>query len=67
MAIEKPYIVKRKIVKELFYNPNYGDNRVCKCGHTYHRHFDSYENNYPIGCKYCNCDNFIEAKKENLK
>ncbi|AXG66232.1 hypothetical protein SEA_ANNADREAMY_137 [Streptomyces phage Annadreamy] len=30
----------------------------CTCGHVYHRHFDSYEDMYPIGCKYCECDTF---------
>lgn len=28
------------------------------CGHPYHRHFDSYENMAPVGCKYCNCSTF---------
>ena len=42
------------------YNPNYGDNRMCVCGHSYYRHFDSWESMQPIGCKYCMCDNFVE-------
>ncbi len=50
---EKPYLNGH-------YNPNYGDHRVCKCGHTYNRHFDSYENMEPVGCKYCGCEQFIE-------
>lgn len=44
------------------YDPNFGDDRKCACGHPYHRHFDSYEDMAPIGCKYCQCDKFIEAK-----
>ena len=44
------------------YDPDYGDDRVCECGHTYYRHFDSYEDMDPIGCKYCDCDTFREAK-----
>lgn len=40
------------------YNPDYGDDKVCKCGHKYYRHFDTYEEMYPIGCKYCACDKF---------
>lgn len=44
----------------LEYNPDYGDDRMCKCGHSYYRHFDTYDDMYPIGCKYCDCDNFEE-------
>ncbi len=46
------------------YDPNFGDEKVCKCGHPYHRHFDSYEDNEPVGCKYCHdprCSEFEEA------
>lgn len=45
------------------YDPRFGDERVCICGHPYHRHFDSYEEMSPVGCKYCGCDHFIEPKK----
>jgi hypothetical protein len=51
------------------YDPNYGDNVECKCGHPYYRHFDTYDNMAPIGCKYCShytmsldCTNHIENK-----
>lgn len=44
------------------YNPAYGDDRLCICGHPYYRHFDSYEDNAPVGCKYCSCYTFTEAK-----
>lgn len=44
------------ILKE--YNPDFGDNKICECGHTYYRHFDSYEGMAPVGCKYCGCDEF---------
>ena len=37
------------------YDPNFGDDRICKCGHPYYRHFDGYDNNAPVGCKYCGC------------
>ena len=57
---EKPYIIETRVIKILKYNPNYGDDRICICGHPYHRHFDWMENNYPIGCKYCDCTQFIE-------
>lgn len=42
------------------YNPSYGDDRLCKCGHPYYRHFDSYDDNAPVGCKYCDCHTFEE-------
>ena len=43
------------------YDPEFGDDRVCVCGHPYHRHFDSYEDMEPVGCKYCDCETFKEA------
>lgn len=50
------------------YDPNYGDDRLCKCGHPYYRHFDTYEDMAPVGCKYCNhydeCPHFEEADKD---
>jgi len=45
------------------YNPEYGDDRVCKCGHDYYRHFDTYEDMYACGCKYCGCLEFKEEDK----
>lgn len=38
----------------LGYDPAFGDNRLCLCGHEYYRHFDAYDNMSPVGCKYCN-------------
>ena len=63
---ELPYIVTEHIVVEHIvvehkYNPKYGDDRVCECGHAYYRHFDSYEDMYPCGCKYCDCYTFVET------
>ena len=45
------------------YDPNFGDEKLCECGHPYYRHFDSYEDMEPIGCKYCGCRIF--KLKEN--
>jgi hypothetical protein len=39
------------------YNPKFGDYKECECGHDYHRHFDGYDNNEAVGCKYCICFN----------
>jgi len=58
---DAPYIITERVVKDRHYNPNYGDDRMCKCGHPYYRHFDSYEEMYPCGCKYCDCFTFEEA------
>lgn len=30
------------------------------CGHPYHRHFDPYEGDREVGCKYCPCEAFQE-------
>lgn len=56
-----PYIETEVTLKAKFrkYNPEYGDDKLCKCGHSYYRHFDNYEGMTPVGCKYCSCDEFI--------
>ena len=61
--IEQPYIKKARVVIDVSYNPNYGDDRICQCGHPYYRHFDSYEKMEPVGCKYCGCYDFVPAEK----
>jgi hypothetical protein len=61
---EKPYLFEEIVVKKRVYNPKYGDDRLCKCGHSYYRHFDSYENMQPIGCKYCDCFVFMQKEGE---
>src|SRR5438552_3968558 len=40
------------------YDPTFGDEKVCVCGHPYYRHFDTYEEMRPVGCKYCSCPTF---------
>ena len=49
-------------LKKTEYDTAFGDDKVCKCGHAYYRHFDTYEDMRPIGCKYCPCDKFEEPK-----
>lgn len=44
----------------MIYDPYYGDEKICKCSHPYYRHFDTYDNMAPVGCKYCHCDHFEE-------
>lgn len=64
---EAPYLITKITVVgyRKQYNPNYGDNKLCKCGHTYYRHFDSWEGMMPVGCKYCGCDEFVLAEDAN--
>lgn len=61
MAEEQPYIEHTELVVIRVYNPKYGDDRVCECGHTYYRHFDTYCDMYNWGCKYCGCFDFKES------
>lgn len=60
---QQPYIIKEVVLIKREYNPDYGDNRICECGHTYDRHFDSWEDMEPVGCKYCECDEFVEIEE----
>ena len=55
-----PYIETTITKIEKQYNPEYGDDRICECEHPYYRHFDTYENMYNCGCKYCECNEFKE-------
>ena len=52
---ETPYLMATRLEIERRYNPLYGDDRICECNHPYYRHFDSYEDNEAVGCKYCGC------------
>ena len=62
---EEPYVITEKIVETRKYNPNFGDHRVCNCGHSYYRHFDPYEDMSDVGCKYCACSTFDEDPEAN--
>jgi len=62
---EPPYLMSQTIETHAAYNPNYGDDRTCKCGHPYYRHFDTYEDMKVVGCKYCECSEFREATWED--
>jgi hypothetical protein len=61
---EKPYIETINTIRGRAYNPKYGEDRICKCGHAYYRHFDSYDEMDPVGCKYCNCYTFESPHKD---
>lgn len=64
MSAQEPYLTKVSKTEDRAYNPDFGDNRLCGCGHSYYRHFDSYEDMGPIGCKYCACYDFKEGQGE---
>lgn len=46
-------MANNKDVSEHNYDPNFGDDKLCLCGHSYYRHFDTYDNMSSVGCKYC--------------
>ncbi len=60
--ITPPYIIEKIVRVDTVYkyNKDYGDDRICKCGHPYYRHFDPFEGNRSVGCKYCACYMFEE-------
>jgi hypothetical protein len=43
------------------YDSKFGDHKMCKCSHPYYRHFDTYDDMEPVGCKYCDCITFEET------
>ena len=50
-----------------FYDPSYGDERMCECGHAYHWHFNVERGYIPWGCFFshnCDCEEFKEKKDE---
>lgn len=66
---EEPYLEKIQIIRKKRYNPNYKEKTRCICGHSYHRHFDFYDDYFDegpeVGCKYCGCSDYVPFK-ENL-
>ncbi len=59
-----PYIVNYYVEVSKSYNKNFGDDKECECGHSYYRHFDTYENMEACGCKYCGCGHFKLTQSE---
>lgn len=44
------------------YNPEYGDDAECECGHPYGWHFDTCQDMKSVGCKSCGCRNFRPSR-----
>lgn len=57
--IEEP---QTKIVRR--YNPEYGDEELCECGHPYKTHFDS--TGLHIACYHCDCEGFVEDTENSI-
>jgi hypothetical protein len=56
---QKPYLEETYIRK--LWNPRYNQDASCVCGHRYERHFDGYEDMKAVGCKFCECREFLAA------
>lgn len=61
---KSPYITTFSVNINKEYNRHFGDDKLCQCGHSYYRHFDSYEGMEACGCKYCGCYDFKLAVSE---
>lgn len=59
---ETPYIYQPLDSQTKKHNPYFDQQAPCVCGHPYYRHFDSYEDNEAVGCKYCSCYHFTLKK-----
>jgi hypothetical protein len=62
---EPPYIEETFIFTTKKYNANYGDDRICECGHSYIKHFDMFDILIPHRCKTCECAEFVEKPIDN--
>lgn len=59
-------LINEKAKRPPAYDSSFGNERLCACGHTYERHFDGYENNAPVGCKYCLCHVWKQPTEDQL-
>jgi hypothetical protein len=63
---QKPYLIRETVIKNKEYNPEYGDDKKCHCGHPYYRHFDSWDDMNAVGCKYCECPEFVPTEPKDF-
>jgi uncharacterized protein YacL (UPF0231 family) len=55
------YVIETRTIRLKKYNPKFGDDRKCECGHSYYRHFDWGDEDSGCSCKYCGCNDFLEV------
>lgn len=58
----EPYLLQDVVITYRLWNPKFEPQALCGCGHPYERHFDGYEGNAAIGCKYCMCELWHEPE-----
>lgn len=61
MSKEQPYLEQTVTHVQKLWNPKFDQEARCICGHKYYRHFDTYENMANVGCKYCDCRQFVAS------
>lgn len=63
---QQPYIVEMHTTYTYHYNPRFGDERMCHCGHSYIQHFDAFEQYDELGCKQdCKCGHFRDIEEKS--
>ena len=60
--ISQPYLYSLRLEKK--YNPKYKAEVPCRCGHSYDRHFDAFEEYSAVGCKFCECYEYIPETRD---
>lgn len=63
--MSEPYLIV--FVEQKRHNPEYDQDAKCTCGHAYYRHFDTYDDMEPVGCKYCTCWHFSPKTSPSKK
>ncbi len=49
-------------------DPTHDQDAPCaNCAHPYERHFDPFEGDREVGCKYCGCVAFVEPEQWKLE
>lgn len=62
---QPPYLERKVVSIEKDWNPKFDQSAKCICGHRYERHFDSYDHMANVGCKYCDCREFVGANENS--
>lgn len=61
VEFEGQHVRGHALYQQAAYDPSFGDDKECVCGHQYYRHFDTYWAMMPVGCKYCEWREFRAA------